>query len=66
MTKLDELKTDLASHTKTLAAMSNAKYKAPFPAIKPHYLIPSYKKIIKSIEDEIATIEAKKKNRKSK
>jgi hypothetical protein len=69
MNHLDTLHTDLATHKKSLAAMRDPNYgkarnRKGGPSIEsninPALLIPSYLKIIKSIEDEIATLTSKK------
>lgn len=69
MTHLETLHTDLATHKKSLAAMRDPNYgkarnRKGGPSIEsninPALLIPSYIKIIKSIEDEIAALTSKK------
>jgi hypothetical protein len=64
MTKLEELNTDLACHEASLEKLYDSKHAAhwlKYKKIDVNLLIPSYIKIIKSIKDEIALIESKKK-----
>lgn len=73
MTKLEELETDLETHEKSLKRLQDPDFRKkaykgriynPVYDMDPNILIPSYKKIIKSIKDEIATLKGKKKGKK--
>jgi hypothetical protein len=64
MTKLEELNIDLEIHEASYAKIFDPAYVAywlKFKKLDVNLLIPSYIKIIKSIKDEIAMIESKKK-----
>lgn len=69
MTKLEELKTDLETHEASLKRLQDPDFndKAwrgrihnPMYDMNPNVIIPSYVRIIKSIKDEIKSIESKK------
>ena len=64
MNKLNILKTDLAIHTARLAKLQTLECKEhmlKFKRIDVGMIIPSYVKIIKSIKDELAALQSKKK-----
>jgi len=64
MTKLEELRSDLAHHEASYAKCLDPVHVAhwlKFKKIDVKLLIPSYIKIIKSIKDEIASLESKQK-----
>lgn len=69
MTKLEELEQDLATHKASLKELQDPNFRSkayrgriynPRYDVNPAVIIPSYKKIIKSIEDEITEINGKK------
>ena len=73
MTKLEELQQDLETHKASLKRLQDPDFESkkyrgriynPMYDINPKVIIPSYKKIIKSIEDEIASLKSKKKGKK--
>lgn len=67
MTKLEELNTDLELHEAAYAKLLDPAHAAKllkFYKTDVCFLIPSYKKIIKSIKDEIASLQTKKKAKK--
>jgi hypothetical protein len=68
MTKIQELKTDLAIHEASLKRLQDPNFRSkahkgriyrPAYDLNPQGIIPSYVKIIKSIKDEIKAITAK-------
>ena len=66
MTKLEELKTDLAIHKESLIRVRNPEYQAymlKFKKIAIGIIEHSYVRIIKSIEDEIKALESKRKKK---
>ncbi len=75
MTNLDELNADLVTHEARLLELQDPKFgkkktrkggTSMNSYINAPLLIPSYNKIIKSIKEEIAEIEGKKKKKKKK
>lgn len=68
MTELDYLKTDLDLHTKSRDGLKDGTdgyfYRREGYDIKP--LVAVYDKIIKSLQEEISSIEGKKRSKKSK
>ena len=68
MTKLEELRIDLSLHEASLEKLHDAAHAAKllkFYKTDVCFLIPSYVKIIKSIKEEIALLEGKKKPKKT-
>lgn len=74
MTKLEELQIDLDSHKKSLARLRDPDFRAkahrgriydPMYDMNPNVLIPSYVKIIESIEKEIASLTPNKVHKKT-
>jgi hypothetical protein len=64
MTKLEELRIDLSLHEASLEKLQDPAHAAKllkFYKTDVCFLIPSYVKIIKSIKDEIASLEGKNK-----
>jgi len=64
MTKLEELNIDLELHEAAYKKLQDPEHAAKllkFYKTDVCFLIPSYKKIIKSIKDEIASLQSKKK-----